>query len=96
MIGRPQPFFGGSTEDVGEGRLPFRSLTSTSLIFDPVIHYATEVPICQDVQNISTMEGIAISAPVPVWYSSLGKDALRSILEMHDRGKANTKGEHTC
>jgi hypothetical protein len=46
-----------------------------------------------DVQDTSSKETahiagtLPISAPVPVRYASLGKDALRSILEMRDAGK---------
>jgi len=44
--------------------------------------YTTQLPICQETQDtVNVAERVLpISAPVPVWCASLGRDALRSIL----------------
>lgn len=39
-----------------------------------------------DKENVNIAGQVAISAPVPVWCTSLGKDALKTILAMSEEG----------
>ncbi len=40
-----------------------------------------------DKENTNTARRVPISAPVPVWCASLGKNALKSILEVGEEGE---------
>lgn len=44
-----------------------------------------------DKENVNTARGIPVSAPVPVWCPSIGKNALRSILAMSEEGECSRR-----